>query len=56
VIEEFGSTLPVHPGFTGRVDAYGNVIVTAAAVGPPAAPAARAAGTAGSEETAGRTS
>jgi N-methylhydantoinase A len=27
VIEEFGSTLPVHPGFTARVDALGNVVV-----------------------------
>jgi N-methylhydantoinase A len=27
VIEEFGSTLPVHPGFAATVDAYGNLIV-----------------------------
>ena len=27
VIQEFGSTLPVHPGFTARVDAHGNVVV-----------------------------
>ncbi len=27
VIQEFGSTLPVHPGFTARVDALGNVVV-----------------------------
>jgi N-methylhydantoinase A len=27
VIEEFGSTLPVHPGFTARVDELGNVVV-----------------------------
>jgi N-methylhydantoinase A len=27
VIEEFGSTLPIPPGFTGRVDAYGDVVV-----------------------------
>jgi N-methylhydantoinase A len=33
VIEEFGSTLPLHPGFVGRIDAYGNVIVTASAAG-----------------------
>jgi N-methylhydantoinase A len=25
VIEEYGSTIPVHPGFTAKVDAYGNV-------------------------------
>ncbi len=28
IIEEFGSTVPLHPGFTARVDAYRNVIVT----------------------------
>ncbi|HPV90938.1 MAG TPA: hypothetical protein PLI84_11465 [Ornithinibacter sp.] len=28
VIEEFGSTVPVHPGFTVRVDAFGNLVVT----------------------------
>lgn len=27
VIEEFGSTAPVHPGFVARVDALGNVVV-----------------------------
>jgi N-methylhydantoinase A len=27
VIQEFGSTLPVHPGFTARVDEHGNVVV-----------------------------
>jgi N-methylhydantoinase A len=27
VIQEFGSTLPVHPGFTARVDELGNVVV-----------------------------
>jgi N-methylhydantoinase A len=27
VIQEFGSTLPVHPGFTARVDALGNLVV-----------------------------
>ena len=27
VIEEFGSTLPVHPGFEARVDELGNVVV-----------------------------
>ena len=29
VIEEFGSTLPIHPGFTARVDELGNVVVRA---------------------------
>ncbi|TNC30942.1 hydantoinase/oxoprolinase family protein [Mumia zhuanghuii] len=28
VIEEFGSTIPVHPGFVARIDTYDNVIVT----------------------------
>ena len=28
VIEEFGSTIPLHPGFTARIDAFGNVLVT----------------------------
>ena len=27
VIQEFGSTLPVHPGFTARVDDLGNIVV-----------------------------
>jgi N-methylhydantoinase A len=30
VIEEFGSTLPLHPGFTARMDGHGNLVVTAA--------------------------
>lgn len=28
IIEEFGSTIPIHPGFEVRVDAFGNLIVT----------------------------
>jgi N-methylhydantoinase A len=28
VIEEFGSTVPIHPGFTAEVDRYGNLLVT----------------------------
>jgi len=28
IIEEFGSTVPVHPGFEVRVDDYLNLIVT----------------------------
>ncbi|GII54597.1 5-oxoprolinase [Planotetraspora thailandica] len=27
VIEEYGSTIPVHPGFTATVDEYGNLVV-----------------------------
>jgi N-methylhydantoinase A len=27
VLEEFGSTIPVHPGFTATVDRYGNVLL-----------------------------
>jgi N-methylhydantoinase A len=28
VIEEYGSTVPVHPGFAVRVDRWGNLILT----------------------------
>ncbi len=28
IIEEFGSTVPLHPGFTARVDDHLNLIVT----------------------------
>ncbi|MGI8644805.1 MAG: hydantoinase/oxoprolinase family protein, partial [Nocardioides sp.] len=28
IIEEFGSTVPLHPGFTARVDDFRNIIVT----------------------------
>ncbi len=28
IIEEYGSTAPIHPGFTARVDGVGNLIVT----------------------------
>ncbi len=28
IIEEFGSTIPVHPGFRAEVDGFGNVLVT----------------------------
>ena len=28
VVEEFGSTVPVHPGFAVRVDAFGNLVIT----------------------------
>jgi N-methylhydantoinase A len=28
VVEEFGSTVPLHPGFTAQVDRLGNLIVT----------------------------
>lgn len=28
IIEEFGSTVPVHPGFTVRVDDFGNLLLT----------------------------
>ena len=28
IIEEFGSTVPVHRGFTVRVDRYGNLVIT----------------------------
>ena len=28
IIEEFGSTLPVHPGFRATVDSHGNLLLT----------------------------
>ncbi|GAA3764895.1 N-methylhydantoinase A [Spinactinospora alkalitolerans] len=28
VIEEFGSTVPIHPGFAARIDRSGNIVVT----------------------------
>ena len=28
IVEEYGSTVPIHPGFTARVDDYRNLIVT----------------------------
>ncbi|MEO7125636.1 MAG: hydantoinase/oxoprolinase family protein [Nakamurella sp.] len=28
VVQEFGSTVPVHPGFVAEVDRYGNLIIT----------------------------
>ena len=28
VLQEFGSTVPLHPGFTARIDDWMNVIVT----------------------------
>ena len=31
IIEEYGSTVPLHPGFSARVDEYGNLLVTAEA-------------------------
>ena len=44
IVEEFGSTVPVHPGFAVRVDAFGNLVVTKEAAmrmnsaAPPACP------------------
>ena len=31
IVEEFGSTVPVHPGFAVRVDAHGNLVITKSA-------------------------
>jgi len=28
IIEEFGSTVPVHPGFAAEVDRFGNLLLT----------------------------
>ncbi|MFW6009681.1 MAG: hydantoinase/oxoprolinase family protein [Actinomycetota bacterium] len=33
IVEEFGSTVPVHPGFTARVDELANLVVTRSAQG-----------------------
>jgi N-methylhydantoinase A len=30
IVEEYGSTVPVHPGFVARVDRFGNLLVTVA--------------------------
>ncbi len=38
VVEEFGSTIPLHPGFTARVDPHLNLLVTAS-VRPASSPA-----------------
>jgi N-methylhydantoinase A len=27
VLEEFSSTVPLHPGFAARVDAHGNLVI-----------------------------
>jgi N-methylhydantoinase A len=27
IIEEYGATVPVHPGFAARVDGFGNLLV-----------------------------
>jgi N-methylhydantoinase A len=34
VIEEYGATVPLHPGFTATVDRLGNLIVTRTELGP----------------------
>ena len=31
IVEEFGSTVPVHPGFVVRVDSWGNLVITKSA-------------------------
>jgi N-methylhydantoinase A len=28
VLEEFSSTVPLHPGFSARVDRFGNLLIT----------------------------
>jgi N-methylhydantoinase A len=33
VIEEYGATVPVHPGFAARVDRFGNLLVSAGGAG-----------------------
>jgi N-methylhydantoinase A len=34
VIEEYGATVPVHPGFAAQVDRFGNLLVAAAGASP----------------------
>jgi N-methylhydantoinase A len=34
VIEEYGATVPVHPGFAARVDRFGNLLVAAEGASP----------------------
>jgi N-methylhydantoinase A len=34
IIEEFGSTVPLHPGFTAEIDRFGNLIITRTATAP----------------------
>jgi N-methylhydantoinase A len=36
VVEEYGATVPLHPGFAARVDPLGNLVVTRAGRGVPA--------------------
>ncbi len=43
VVEEYGSTVPVHPGFAASVDGFGNLVLRRAEDGDPAA-AERASG------------
>jgi N-methylhydantoinase A len=33
VIEEYGATVPVHPGFVARVDRFGNLLVSTGKAG-----------------------
>jgi N-methylhydantoinase A len=33
IVEEFGSTVPIHPGFTARIDDHANLVVTGSAGG-----------------------
>jgi len=40
VIEEFGSTVPVHPGFVVRVDTLGNLVITRSTAAPTTTPEA----------------
>ncbi|MEU4696096.1 hydantoinase/oxoprolinase family protein [Nonomuraea dietziae] len=35
VIEEYGSTLPLHPGFTAECDAHGNLVIRRHSAGEP---------------------
>jgi N-methylhydantoinase A len=41
VVEEYGATVPLHPGFRARVDRFGNLVVTRRGAGPGERGAAR---------------
>lgn len=54
IIEEFGSTVPLHPGFTARVDDLANLVVTAASALEPVAAGSSGAAATGDDLTGAR--
>jgi N-methylhydantoinase A len=43
VIEEYGATVPLAPGFRAEVDRFGNLVVTRSGTAAPGRPEAEAA-------------